>query len=237
MSKVFTTSAGVAIGIQPVPPLLIEEVRLAAHKSVEVPPRPTYEVELPDGSKMTYEHDEKSVQTNEERAAWDRYQAALTRQSQTAATKVMDLFMVRGTSIDMPDGWQEMQEFFGLKLPTNPVALKIHYLRTELLTTTDDINNLMGAILEASGIDRNILQAAQNSFRGQLRQEQNATSGVGGTVQSEDARRQVVDIQPVQRVTDGESLGPDTIAVGQPTGLRPGANDGAGNDHQRHESL
>ena len=56
-SKTFTTAAGREIGIQPVPPLLIEEVRLRAQQTVEVPPKPTYQVELPDGSMMTYEHD------------------------------------------------------------------------------------------------------------------------------------------------------------------------------------
>jgi hypothetical protein len=134
--------------------MLIEEVRLRAQQSVEVPPIPTYEVELPDGSMMTYEHDAESITTDAEKAAWAKYQAALTRQSQVAATKVMELFLAKGAQIEVAGDWQILQEYFGIKLPENPIALKIHYLRTELLTTTDDINGLMGAIMEASGIDR-----------------------------------------------------------------------------------
>ena len=214
MSKVFTTAAGREIGIQPVPPLLIEEVRLRAQQTVEVPPKPTYEVELPDGSKMTYEHDEQSVTTAEEKAAWSKYQAALTRQSQVAATKVMELFMAKGTTVDVTGEWRELQEYFEIKLPENPIALKIHFLRTELLTTTDDINNLMASIMEASGIDRTVLEAAQNSFRRILRQEQNAISGTGGEVQPAEAGRQMVHVAEVSRDGDGEGVAPNAVEMG-----------------------
>lgn len=213
--KKFTTAAGREIGIQPVPPLLIEEVRLRAQQSVEVPPKPTYQVELPDGSMMTYEHDEQSLTTDEEKAAWKVYQAALTRQSQIAATKVMELFMAKGTILEMSVGeWRELQEYFGVQVPENPIAAKIHYLRTELLTTTDDINNLMASIMEASGIDRTVLEAAQNSFRRNLRKEQDAASGVGGEIQPTEAGREMVHEPTLPRDGDGESLASYALEMG-----------------------
>ncbi len=212
--KKFTTAAGREIGIQPVPPLLIEEVRLRAQQTVEVPPKPTYEVELPDGSMMTYEHDEQSVTTAEEKAAWKVYQAALSRQAAAAATKVMELFMAKGTTVDVTGEWRELQEYFEIKLPDNPIALKIHFLRTELLTTTDDINNLMTSIMEASGIDRTVLEAAQNSFRRNLRQESNAPSGTSGEVQPAEAGRQVVHVAEVSRDGDGEGVAPNAVEMG-----------------------
>ena len=214
-SKTFTTAAGREIGIQPVPPLLIEEVRLRAQQTVEVPPKPTYQVELPDGSMMTYEHDEQSLTTDEEKAAWKTYQAALTRQSQVAATKVMELFMAKGTILEMSVGeWRELQEYFGVQVPENPIAAKIHFLRTELLTTTDDINNLMASIMEASGIDRTVLEAAQNSFRRNLRQEQNAISGASGEVQPAETGRQVVHEPTLPRDGDGESVASYALEMG-----------------------
>lgn len=213
--KKFTTAAGREIGIQAVPPLLIEEVRLRAQQTVEVPPKPTYQVELPDGSMMTYEHDEQSVTTDEEKAAWKTYQAALTRQAQISATKVMELFMAKGTAIEMNVGeWRELQEFFGVQIPENPIAAKIHYLRTELLTTTDDINNMMGAIMEASGIDRTVLEAAQNSFRRNLRQEQNAAVGIGGEIQPAEAGREVVYEPTLPRDGNSESVASYALEMG-----------------------
>jgi len=191
MTKFFTTAAGVQIEIVPVPPLLIEAVRLQAMEEVEVPLIPTYEVELADGTKLPYEHDKGSITdpntTDAERRAWAEYQAALADQQKHSSTKMMDLFMVRGTIIDeevINSGqWKVMQKYFKVKLPEDPFDLKIHYLRTELLTTTDDIYGLMSAIMELSGIDKNILKAAKNSFRGNLRTEQDATTGVGGEEQ------------------------------------------------------
>ncbi len=214
MDKTFTTTAGHVISVQAVPPMLIEEVRLRAQATVEVPPKPTYEVELPDGSPMTYEHDEQSITTDEEKAAWAKYQAALTRREQVSATKVMELFMAKGTIIE-PDGdWGELQEYFGIELPTNPIARKIHYLRTELLTTVDDINGLMGAVMEASGIDRTVLEAARNSFRGQLRQETDTAAGTGGDAQPAEPGRQVVHVEPLPRDGDGESVASHALEVG-----------------------
>lgn len=38
MTKTFTTAAGRVLEIQSIPPLLIDEVRLRAQKSIELPP-------------------------------------------------------------------------------------------------------------------------------------------------------------------------------------------------------
>ena len=122
--------------------------------------------------------------------------------------------MAKGTTVDVTGEWRELQEYFEIKLPENPIALKIHFLRTELLTTTDDINNLMASIMEASGIDRTVLEAAQNSFRRNLRQESNAISGTSGEVQPAEAGRQVVHVAEVSRDGDGEGVAPNAVEMG-----------------------
>lgn len=187
-NRTFVTSSGLTIDLEPVPPLLIEDVRLKAMKTVEVPPVVIYKVELPDGTFLDYEHDEKSIvddQTTEaERIQWKARKDALQRQQAVAATKVMELFLAKGTIIDQTviEGgtWRELQEYFGVEIPTNPIAAKIHYLRTEVLTTPDDINELIGAIMAVSGIDPGILEAARNSFRNRLREEQTAIARIAG---------------------------------------------------------
>ena len=122
--------------------------------------------------------------------------------------------MAKGTTVDVTGEWRELQEYFEIKLPENPIALKIHFLRTELLTTTDDINNLMASIMEASGIDRTVLEAAQNSFRRNLRQEQNAISGTGGEVQPAEAGRQMVHVAEVSRDGNGEDVALNAVEMG-----------------------
>lgn len=180
--KTYTTSAGVTVEIEAVPPLLIEDVRLKAMSSVEVPPVPTYKVELPDGSYADYEHDKKSIEDSEtpesDKVIWYKRQEAIRQQQAIAATKVMDLFLAKGVKLDrqlIENGeWRELQEYFGIQIPEHPISAKIHYLKTELLTSPDEINNLIGAIMDASGIDKNILEAARSSFRNRLRQSQEA---------------------------------------------------------------
>lgn len=181
-NRTYTTSSGLILNIEPVPPLLIEDVRLKAMRLVEVPPPVTYKVELPDGTVLEYEHDEKSIvddQTSDaERLRWKARKEALRRQESVAATKVIELFLAKGTVVDKEvvdkGSWRELQEYFGLDIPTGSIPAKIHYLRTEVLTSPDEINDLLSAIMSASGIDQGILEAARNSFRNRLREGQEA---------------------------------------------------------------
>lgn len=193
MSNYFTTSTGRKIEIQSVPMLLLEDVRLKAMETVQVPPIPTYMVELADGSTVPYAHDEKSITdektSEEERQAWKAYKEALQRQSTVSANKVMELFLAKGVILSedlSPEGeWAELQRYFGIELPVHPIALKIHYLKTEVLTSPDDIGGLISKVMEGSGIDPNLLAAARASFRGNLRQEGDTAAGTGGDSQPE----------------------------------------------------
>lgn len=190
--KTYTTSSGMVIELEPVPPLLLEDVRLKAMSTVEVPPIPTYKVELPDGSFADYEHDAKSIEDSltppQDKETWTKRQEALRTQQNIAANRVMDLFLAKGTRIDevlLNEGeWRSLQEYFGIEIPTHPIAAKIHFLKTEALTTPEEINNLITAIMDASGIDKSILEAARNSFRNRLRQEQNTPVTIDGRVSS-----------------------------------------------------
>ncbi len=178
MSKFFTTSAGVQIGVQPVPPLLVEKVRAAAAASVTVPPVPTYLVELGDGTQVPAEHDATTLETDEEKAAWSAYEKATKERESVAGTKTMELFLIKGTTIVPPDDdWAAEQAYFGVSVPTDPAGRKLHYIQTELLNTVDDIQGLMAAIVDASGIDPEVVTAAKATFRGGVRQETDAADG------------------------------------------------------------
>lgn len=211
MEKFFITANGQKLAIQAVPMLLLEDVRTKAMATVPVPPVPTYKVELDDGHFVDYAHDEKSIAdektTPEEREAWKLYHDALARQQTVSANKVMELFLAKGVILDEidPNGeWAELQKFFGVEIPTNPILLKIHYLKTELLASPEDINGLISKVMEASGIDPALLHAARSSFRGRLWKGKNATSGANGTGDAEDT---VDDQSQVSGVGDSESLG------------------------------
>lgn len=187
-NKVFTTSAGVEIGVQPVPPLLVEKVRAAAAASVEVPPVPTYLVELGDGTQVPAEHDATTLETDADKAAWSAYDRALKQRESVSGTKTMELFLIKGTTISPPDDdWAAEQAYFGVVVPEDPAGRKLHYIQTELLNTTGDIQGLMGAIVAASGIDPEVITAAQATFQRNVRQEENAAGGTDRAAQAESA--------------------------------------------------
>lgn len=191
MNKTFTTATGRVVEIQPIPPLLIDAVKLRAMQEIEVPPIPTYAVELPDGTILNYAHDAKSIEdplTAEfEKQAWKVYTEALRHQASHASSKVLELFMIKGVVLSMDDvnsgEWRSIQEYFGVEIPTDPIAVRSHYVKTEILSSADDIQNLMKTLLEASGIDPLILEAAQNSFRNNLRKQEEALERASGSVQ------------------------------------------------------
>lgn len=172
MSKVFVNSVGREIKLAPVPQMLVEKVRDAAMRSVDVPPAPTYEVQIGDGEgTATYYHDATSVQTPEEKAAWDAYQAALARQNQAAATRVMNFYYTRGIAEEMDGGWEAEQRYFGVEIPEDPIERKLHWIQTELLVSPVDFQEAIVAIMEASGVDEEATRAARSSFRSNARGE------------------------------------------------------------------
>lgn len=219
MEKYFTTASGNKVEVLAVPMLLLEDVRTKAMATVQVPPVPTYKVELDEGKFVDYVHDEKSIAddktTPEEREQWRLYREALARQQVVSANKVMELFIAKGVKLEQPidpnGEWAELQRFFGVEIPTNPIQLKIHYIKTEILSSPDDINGVIAKVMEASGIDPALLSAARSSFRGYLRQRQNATSGTDGAGDTEEP---LDDEPPVSRDGDSESLGVEAERVG-----------------------
>lgn len=220
MKNTFTTSAGKTVQIQSVPPLLVDEVRLRAQKSVEVPPIPTYEVVLEDGTVLNYEHDDQSIQDDltpdKDRKLWADRQKALREQSAVSSTKVMELFFLKGVVLDpeeLEGDWKELQLFLGIEIPTNPMALRLHYLRTEILQTADDIYGILQAVMEASGVDPVILEAAKRSFRGNLRFQIDALGGSGAEVQPAQSG-EVEDQSTVPGAGDSQGLGQDAERVG-----------------------
>jgi len=187
-NKFFTTSAGVQIGVQPVPPLLVEKVRAAAAASVEVPPIPTYMVVIGENTEVPAEHDATTLETDEDKAAWTRYEKALKQRESVSGTKTMELFLIKGTTIEPPnDDWAAEQAYFGVTVPEDPAGRKLHYIQTELLNTTDDISGLMSAIVAASGIDPEVITAAKATFRGDVRPAEHAAGGTDRAAQAESA--------------------------------------------------
>ncbi len=163
--KTFTTSRGITIEFLPIPTLL--EKLQAQHPT---PEPPTYEVKTAAGPVEKHAHNETTLETDEDKAAWADYQARLKAARDKFNSALMRLVMLRGIKADLPEGnaWIEEQEFIGLSVPEEPHERKIYWLETEVLANEADYMAAVSGVMEASGVPEEVISEAQASFRGPL---------------------------------------------------------------------
>lgn len=179
----FVTAEGIEVPLRPISVQQLELVRLKATEEAEEkfgkPLRPTYTEEVFGGGTEVHEHNETTLETDEERAAWESYQEHLTKFNGHVNGRVMDYVLLAGTRLELPEdtGWMELQAHFGLAIPENKFDLRAHWLKTEVIKTLDDIQGIGNKILEISGIDDRLKQAAVNSFPDTVEQPGGAEPG------------------------------------------------------------
>ncbi len=166
--NVFVTKDGNRIPLRRVAPLLMEKVR----QSVKLPTPPTYEVETVGGDIEIHVHDETTLETDEDRAAWAAYQTAQAQANGDLMEKILRLLFAKATGDVVPAGdeWIKEQQYLGVDVPDDPLGRKIHYIQTELLTHTGDIMAFMSAAVALTGVDEEVVESAEATFRNQVRQ-------------------------------------------------------------------
>lgn len=173
-TALYTTTTGQTVELMPLPPLQIQMVQQAASREADekfgpVPPKPTYTLTTADGAEETHEHDETTVAADPEaKKLWDEWQRLGQTHEAFTNEKVMRFFLLRGVKVDLPEGgeWEQMQKYFGLSVPEDPIERKLHYIQTELLGSLDDITGMMTSIMELSGVAPEVVEAAKETFRG-----------------------------------------------------------------------
>lgn len=209
--KTYTTQLGQEIEIQPVPPMLVAKVQQATNrKAEELYPatRPTYEVVDAGGGVLTFEHDKDSVATDEERAALAEYEAQMQKRTTFINEQMLKFFLMRGLKVELPqdNAWAEAQALFGVEVPEGGIERLLHYIQTEIIASADDLQGLTEAIMRASGVSNEALNAARASFRGELREETDPTRRVDNAVQPAE-RPALVDLGPLYATGSGAGVG------------------------------
>lgn len=164
---IFQTKGGKTIELVPIPPLQAQRVREGSlRKAIELygeAVKPTYKTEMDE----VFEHDETTLATDEDRAAWDTWKRTQAQHDAYVSNKMLEFFIYHGVKAD-PDAdpaWEEMQRYFDVEIPTNPVARKIHYVQTEYIFDAEDINQLGIRLMEMAGVRPEVVEAAAASFR------------------------------------------------------------------------
>lgn len=155
---------------------------------------PTYEIETAGGGKETHEHDETTITTEEEKAAWEKYIDASNRMRAELSIKQTKYALLTGIDIEYPDDdeWKQLQEWFGIEIPEDKNERKLHYINTEVLRTPADIKNAVSTILRITwdGVDPALIEAAEESFRNRV---SSITSKAGDSAEGTQSQTRSVD--------------------------------------------
>lgn len=191
----FVTSRGVSLEFVSIAPLLDKLAGWYAEQQPKVPtytptaaegfvaqPEPHYHrvvtvAELDENEQPTgrmVEKVETSLETPEEWAAWNAYEAESRRLTKEFSERLLKTILLRGLKLEMPqdDAWVREQEFMGYTVPQDPLERKMYWLETELFSTKAEIQEVVVQVVQASGTNEEVISAMERSFRGDV--ERNA---------------------------------------------------------------
>lgn len=189
METTFITSRGVTVEFVNIAPLLdiLNQQRVKS-----IPKVPTYTVTTATGASETHEHfhrvvkvkelddagnatgnltdkEETSLTTDEERAAWAKYQADLKAANAAYAENFTKTVTLYGLQYDKAlveaQEWATRQAFVGVTVPTDPLEREWHWLQTELISGEDEAKRLIAGVIAASGTDEEVISQMEALFR------------------------------------------------------------------------
>src|SRR5690606_31526822 len=120
----------------------------------EKPAPPTYTVETAGGEPEVHEHDETTLATDEDRAAWASYLVAKAEWEAALKDRLIRVVFLEGVRTrPASDDWVKRQQFLGLAVPDDPLEREVHYVKTVLVRTPEDAEGILTAVMALSGVD------------------------------------------------------------------------------------
>ena len=171
--KVISLSNGKKLTVQSINPLLMQKINDATG---DKPEPPTYKAETAGGGFEILTHDETTLQTDEEKAAWAAYQAGMAKWNQERNKRFMRVFFSRGVKLDLDaaafDRWAREMKYLGVNVPEGDpddpevyIERQVMYVETELIGHPNDMITIMKEVMTLSGIDEAEVAAATRMFR------------------------------------------------------------------------
>ena len=176
------TSRGVQLECHPIiTEIEAQEENIRAQ--YEWPEVPQHKLDVPpdagpgwiDSMDLTQEAIDGEHSTDEEKEAWAEYQEAYALVDAEFSTKMNDarlkLIALRGVTVfdTKPEKeWIKEHEWMGMDVPKDALERLMHFFRTEVLGTTVDIFTIMAGIYRAAGVDPEVLEELEQSFRSEV---------------------------------------------------------------------
>jgi hypothetical protein len=185
-SRQYVTSSGLEVTLRGLPPLVPQRI----DSSIEYPSKPTYDVTTASGDVETYEHDVKSLESDEDKQAWDDYLEGMN-DAETELTEKL-LYAVLLECVEMGEykeefaSWKKRQKLMGIVLSEDEDENKFYFMQTEVFHDQDDIGEILTIVMNLTGVSMEELAEVRDTFPSEVESE--SPAGNGDTVgQSEDS--------------------------------------------------
>ncbi len=179
----FTTISGVVVKVLPISMVEMTMAETAIEKRYRedglLIDAPTYSVSVAgveDAEIHSYteqtiaeEKDEKVLK------AWVQYRAGWDKLQDEMGEIRQEIMFIDGIDADPDedDTWKKRQIRRGIEIPKDPDARKLHWIRSVLLITTDDILNAVETIMTVSmggAVPADVLASVKTNFRSVLQE-------------------------------------------------------------------
>ena len=171
----YTTKSGVTVILTGMPPLVPQQIA----NSVEMPSVPTYEVPTADGGVEIWEHDETTLQTDDEKAAWAKYLAEKEEAETIVTERLLKAILLEAVEVKETgqlERWKKKQKLIGLDVPEDQDELLLYFKENEVYHDLQAIEFVMNQVLELTGVSREEIASMKDSFPDRL---EPGTSGTG----------------------------------------------------------
>lgn len=161
--KQFEIQAISAWGMETLPIELEAEWRRADRPK---PAKPTYTVTTVGGTKEEHAHDETTLETDEEKAAWAHWEKENAAWEKELRERMLRNILMDGVLVQpFDEQWIARERFMGRHVPEDPLELEYYWKKTQVIRSAADGQRLMSAVLALTGVTEEAIRIAEDSFR------------------------------------------------------------------------
>jgi len=173
---IITTQNGTELELRPVSEFLITAVRQRAIAEFEkkhggLPAKPTYTIVCGGGLFDTWEethvHTAETIErgTDEEKALWKVYAKQQTELNGAIWSDTSHVYLLEGVPDPPDNSWKAKQEKYNVDIPDNQDERKLHWIKTEVIVSQNELSWLAYLIQGQSSFTEAGRQLAADTFR------------------------------------------------------------------------
>lgn len=156
------SSKGVPYILHGLPPLEVPDI----YESVNMPTKPTYTVELAGGGTQTFDHDETTLVSDEDKATWQEYLDQVEIADSLLTERMLNAILIEGIEVEPQniERWKKRRKMIGLPIPEDEDELLLAYKKSEVACSKEDITDIMTSVMRLTGVSEEAMNKALRSF-------------------------------------------------------------------------